>query len=697
MHVQRGRVPARDEDDDAAARGERGVDRRLPVEVGDDLRALTVHLHLGRVVVDAAAARKQVGEVEDAEQRGQAGLEDLGRVEGVRHRIRDGAAERPRAPGQARDVEARRREAAGLSSAEPRGHGPRRQVAGHLGVVRHDLGEGARPVRGVAEPSGEIVRRQPDRRGRGRSGQRLDRGQVHVGGEETRSEEGIAARALVHQVDRLRDEGRVVLARSRVARRKPVREGHLLARDRHLDPGAVGSDGGVDGGVVRLAVRHEDQRLLEVDTVARDVLGVAVEEEVLLVHPHPERPVRHGGRPDVRVVDVRGHERGQPDALERHATAVVGQPLVGVELLGLLDHDVHVLTQVGDRRAAGRRLEAPLGHLDQGGAVTEVLQPALVDQAYVVVTALRGDVRPLREVEPATRVEVVELERDPVGVEDDQSLVQRELTLCRRHERGRRGLDLLRGLGPRCERDLVDAACRPLLAPGQDVVDAERHVTEPRQDPRRRVPHPGRAQPAAEGRQHDHGRLDRRRHEAPVGVHGVPVERGGEDDELVPVGDVHGRDGGQRGQARRAWRRNPLAGPVVGGPDRAQADLVVSAQGYGVARGVAGGEPGVPELRAPCMADEVTVVLPGGLVRRRQVQPERELQGGLGGPGLADRQARAGGGAVRDVGDGRDRQLERRPVEQAGDRVGDPGVCRHREHQPGRSAQPEAHRPSVRR
>ncbi|MDQ2811590.1 MAG: hypothetical protein M3Z75_06850 [Actinomycetota bacterium] len=354
MHLERGRVAARNEVDDAGR--EPGVDRRLPVKIGDAGRALAVHLHLGRVIIDAAAGQK-IGEIERAEQRGQAGLEHLFRVERVRHGVCYLAAERARTAGEAHDVQARRREAAGLSSAERRTQYRRGQVAGHVCVVRDDLGERAGLVSCGAETLGEVVRREPYRRDRGRSRQCLHCRQVDVGGEETRVEERIAARALVLEVNHLRNEARVVLARRRVAVRQSLCEGHLLTRDRCADPGPVGLDRGVDRGEVGLTVRHEDQRLLEINAAACDVLGVTVEEEVLLVDHDPERPVRHGRAPVVRlflvrVLDVRGYQGGQPDAPQWHAASAVGQSLVWVEPLGFFHHDVHVLAQVRDGRTA---------------------------------------------------------------------------------------------------------------------------------------------------------------------------------------------------------------------------------------------------------------------------------------------------------------------------------------------------------
>jgi len=185
-----------------------------------------------------------------------------------------------------------------------------------------------------------------------------------------------------------------------------------------------------------------------------------------------------------------------------------------------------------------------------------------------MITALGCNVRPLREVELAVRVEVVDVERNPLRIKERLLRIDRERTLgggccCGFNER----LDNLRdvtpdgNIGPDINIrvggfDLIDPGlidpetdCDLEFAAFQDLIDTDRYVSDAWPDLGRRVPDPGRTQPAAERLQHQHGRLDLRRHESLVRVRGLAVERSGQDDDLVPVGDVHRRDRRQRRQA----------------------------------------------------------------------------------------------------------------------------------------------------
>jgi hypothetical protein len=90
-------------------------------------------------------------------------------------------------------------------------------------------------------------------------------------------------------------------------------------------------------------------------------------------------------------------------------------------------------------------------------------------------------------------------------------------------------------------------------------------------------------------------------------------------------------------------------------------------------------------------------VLPYRFVGGGQVQAERQLQRRFGRHGLPDRQACVRRRAIGYIRDRRDSELERRPVEQPCDRVGDPCARRHLEHQPRFAAQPELHRARIRR
>ena len=200
--------------------------------------------------------------------------------------------------------------------------------------------------------------------------------------------------------------------------------------------------------------------------------------------------------------------------------------------------------------------------------MTEVLQPAFVDQPHVVIAALGCNVRPLREVELAERVEVVDVEPDPLRIKERLLRIDRERTSgggrCRGfNERLGNSRDVTPDshIGPDIDVrvfafDLIDPSLidpetgRDLqFAAFQDVIDADRYMPDAWPDLGRRVPDPGRTQPAAEWRQHQHGRLDLRRHESLVRVRGVAIERGGQHDDLVPVGDVHRRDRRQPRQA----------------------------------------------------------------------------------------------------------------------------------------------------
>src|SRR5215472_894946 len=103
-----------------------------------------------------------------------------------------------------------------------------------------------------------------------------------------------------------------------------------------------------------------------------------------------------------------------------------------------------------------------------------------------MIAALGGNVRPLREVEPAVRVEVVDGGRD----------------LLRIDERLRRSCPSLADPGP--GRDLEFAA-------GQDVIDANRYLPDAWPDVGRRAPVPCPTHVAAYCIQHHQGRLNLKR------------------------------------------------------------------------------------------------------------------------------------------------------------------------------------------
>ena len=142
-----------------------------------DRGPVAADLHLGCVRV-RGPLRQQIGQIEDAEERGKSFLEDLRRVELVGERFRDVAA-----PWPTRRV---RLVMAKFGVANPPAcwaedstlKSRTRQRAG--GVLLDDLGEEPGLVRGVAKSTCEIGRGEPDRRRRGAAADLLDCGNADV-------------------------------------------------------------------------------------------------------------------------------------------------------------------------------------------------------------------------------------------------------------------------------------------------------------------------------------------------------------------------------------------------------------------------------------------------------------------------------------------------------------------------------------
>ena len=157
----------------------------------------------------------------------------------------------------------------------------------------------------------------------------------------------------------------------------------------------------------------------------------------------------------------------------------------------------------------------------------------------------------------------------------------------------------------------------------------------------------------------------------------------------MSIGGRHRGDGAERSQIARRRHRGRV---VVGRPDRAQPDRVLFVRGLKLPARTTHDHARVPQLDASTMRHDPGGVLPGHVVRRREVKTIGEFKGGLGRARLANCQR--GGrrlGIRRDVGGGRDLQFQAFPIEQPFD--GERNACAwwHAKHQAASAAHARDH------